>query len=230
MPLPNLHMTAMEVTHSLTSPEIDALVHTITPASETIADLPSTPGSRARLIKPLLSFDAAALALSFVPAAAESPPNSNPNVPGQASDDTFTYHHLRRTLYDMISATGVPIASRYVVPSAHLTIARFNSPNPFDAANRLDGDAGRDMAKRKMLMSEVERINRWLEAEVWPGAADGSNVMEDGENKGQTGNAESTMELSGQWVVGEGRGLDFRKGALWYGGGETIYLGKGIEE
>ena len=85
------------------------------------------------------------------------------------------------------------------------------------------------MAKRKLLMSEVERINQWLEAEVWPGAAGGGGVMDD-ETKGQTGTAESTAELSGQWVVGEGNGLDFRRGALWYGGGETVYLGKGIEE
>lgn len=230
MPLSNLHMTAMEVTHSLTSAEIDALVCALTPASRTIADVPSNPGSRARLIKPQLSFDAAALALSFVPAAGETLSDSSPDVSRSASDDAFTYHHLRRTLHEMISATGVPVASRYVVPSAHLTIARFNSPNPFDFANQLDVDAGRDMAKREVLMAEVERINSWLEAEFWPGAADGVRASSGGESRGQTHKGESATELSGQWVVGEGKGLDFRKGTLWYGGGETLYLGKKIAE
>jgi hypothetical protein len=28
--------------------------------------------------------------------------------------------------------------------------------------------------------------------------------------------------------VGEERGLDFRKGTLWYGGGETVRLGVGF--
>lgn len=32
----------------------------------------------------------------------------------------------------------------------------------------------------------------------------------------------------GEWTVGEEKGLDHRKGALWYGGGESIYVGKGF--
>ncbi|KAK5940879.1 hypothetical protein PMZ80_007296 [Knufia obscura] len=246
MPIDNLHMTAMEVTHSLTPSQIDALVDTLTPASRTIADLPSQPGSQARLIKPMLSFDAAALALSFVPAAGEAITISSTHPPRTATDDTFTYHHLRRTLHNLISSTGVPVASRYVVPSAHLTIARFNSPNPFDASNPLDLEAGRDMQKRKKLMHEIETINDWLESEFWPRSAgirkcvtEAVNAkagnMEEGraaqsrdDAVGESTEVEEVIKPGGEWIVGEEKGLDFRKGTLWYGGGETIYFGRGV--
>ena len=202
MSLENLHMTAMEVTHSLTAAEIEHLVADLTPKSKDIADSPHA--KRARLIKPMLNFDTAALALSFVPAAGES-------LSGERTlqDDKYTYHHLRRDLYSAITAAGVPVGSRYVVPSAHLTIARFNTPNVF-GGDPCDEGITLDLKKRKHWMAEIELINQWLEAEFWP-----------------TDN--TIIRPGGQWIVGEEKGLDFRKGTLWYGGGETIYLGRGFE-
>lgn len=195
-------MTAMEVIHSLTAPEIEHLVSVLRPACEAIADFPMT--HRARLIKPMLSYDAAAVALSFAPAAGES------LGPGRRKvDDDYTYHHFRRDLYGLIQDGGVKIASRYVVPSAHLTIARFNSPNPF-GDEPADAQVGKDMKKRKHWIKEIEMINNWLESEYWPDEGD------------------EPISPGGEWVVGEERGLDFRKGRLWYGGGETVYLGKGF--
>lgn len=203
MPIDNLHITAMEVTHSKTSGEIDHIVKTLTPAYELIADYPSK--HRARLIKPMISYDSAALALSFVPAAGE--------IPGRrdATEDKYTYHHLRRDVYDLITKAGIEVESRYVVPSAHLTIARFNTPNPF-GDDPLDRSAGLHMKKRKHWIHEIELINKWLEAEYWPDPAShhGAEILPGGE-----------------FIVGAEKGLDFRKGTLWYGGGETIYLGKG---
>ena len=201
MPLDNLHMTAMEVTHSLTTAEIEHLVTTLTPNSKEIADSPHT--SRARLIKPLLNFDAAALALSFVPAAGESLSHER-----TLEEDKYTYHHLRRDLYSAITAAGVSVGSRYVVPSAHLTIARFNTPNVF-GGDPYDEGVTLDLKMRKHWMTEIALINKWLEAELWP--IDGT-----------------TIKPGGQWIVGEEKGLDFRRGTVWYGGGETIYLGKGF--
>lgn len=220
MPLPNLHLTALEATHSRTAPEIEALVTSLLPTSQTIADLPSTPGHAARLIKPMLSFDTAALALSFVPAAGEAVPSSSSSR--TAKDDTFTYHHLRRELYSLIDAT-VPVDSRYVVPSAHLTIARFNTPNPFVAedasdGNPLDNIAGTDMAKRNQLIAKIDEINQWLQDEYWP------RTQQDAD-----GTVHEVISRGGEWIVGEEKGLDFRQGRLWYGGGETIYLGKSIQ-
>jgi hypothetical protein len=200
MPIDNLHMTAMEVAHSLTAEEIDSLVKALLPKSKEIADL----SKRARLIKPMLSYDSAALALSFVPAAGEGLIHAR-----TAADDHYTYHHFRRDLYAAITAAGVNVGSRYVVPSAHLTIARFNSPNVF-GGDPMDAEATLDMKKRKHWIHEIELINDWLHNEFWP--------QED-----------HPIKAGGEWIVGEEKGLDFRKGTLWYGGGETIYLGKGFE-
>jgi hypothetical protein len=200
MPIDNLHMTAMEVAHSLTAEEIDSLVKALLPKGKDIADL----SKRARLIKPMLSYDSAALALSFVPAAGEGLVNRRTAV-----DDHYTYHHFRRDLYAAITTASVNVGSRYVVPSAHLTIARFNSPNVF-GGDLMDAEVTLDMKKRKHWIHEIELINDWLSNEFWP--------QED-----------HPIKAGGEWIVGEEKGLDFRKGTLWYGGGETIYLGKGFE-
>ncbi|OQU94110.1 hypothetical protein CLAIMM_00519 isoform 2 [Cladophialophora immunda] len=160
MPLDNLHMTVMEVAHSKTEDEITGLMNTLKDHCKTIAD--HTSSYRARLIKPLLSYDSAALALSFLPAAGESPSNGR-----TADDDRYTYHHLRRDTYATITESGIQVGSRYVVPSAHLTIARFNSPNVF-GGDPLDETATLDIKKRRHWINELEMINKWLEAEYWP--------------------------------------------------------------
>ncbi len=201
MPLDNLHMTAMEVTHSKSALEIEHLVNVLKPNCNTIADYPAT--HRARLIKPMISYDSAALALSFVPSCGEAPTHSR-----TTEDDRYTYHHFRRDLYSMITKAGVEVGSRYVVPSAHLTIARFNSSNVF-GGDPLDASPTQDVNERKHWLNEIDMINKWLEAEYWP--SEKGNIMPGGE-----------------WIVGEEKGLDFRKGRLWYGGGETVYLGKGF--
>ena len=200
MPIDNLHMTAMEVAHSLTVSEIDSLVDALRPKSEKIADL----SKRARLIKPMLNYDSAALALSFVPAAGDG------LIHGRTvADDHYTYHHFRRDLYAAVTEAGVNVSSRYVVPSAHMTVARFNSPNVF-GGDPMDADVTLDMKKRKHWIHEVEMINDWLQNEFWP-------------------QGDLPIKAGGEWIVGEEKGLDFRRGTLWYGGGETIYLGKGFE-
>ena len=32
----------------------------------------------------------------------------------------------------------------------------------------------------------------------------------------------------GEWIVGHEKGLECKKGRLWYGGGESLHLGKGF--
>lgn len=194
MPPPNLHMTALEITHSLTAQEIDDLVKQMLPGVPEITDYTYT--HRARLVKPVVSFDAQALALSFLPAAGE-PGSSN-------QDDAYTYHHLRRDLFTKAQSTGVRVASRYVVPSAHLTIGRFVTTQDFET-----GDGKVDHSKLEALLEKVEEINRWLEDEFWP--------------------RNDQIREGGEWSVGEEKGLEYRKGTLWYGaGGETVHLGKGF--
>jgi hypothetical protein len=220
MPILNLHLTAFEITHSLTSPEIHTILNRLGPSSiETLTDY--TFSRRCRLIKPMLSYDSAAIALSFLPAAGEGLPNSPSHtststvvqthsdleVGRTKVDDEFTYHHLRRSLYTLSSSTGVTIESRYVVPSSHITVGRFLTQEDHDMQEKM-----------VRWIEGVEEINRWLEREYWP--KDGGDWEDENGTRG--------IREGGEWIVGQEKGLDCREGTLWYGGGRTVRLGKGF--
>ncbi|KAJ5732785.1 RNA ligase/cyclic nucleotide phosphodiesterase [Penicillium malachiteum] len=154
MPPENLHTTVLEVAHSLTKEQIDNLVHVLESSENMsaaeIAEYPLT-----RLVKPMISFDSAAMALSFVPAAGET---SNEQGNSGSDSDQYTYHHLRADVFDMVRKAGIQVASRYIHPSAHLTIARFINQNGF-VVKRAEG--------------EINEVNKKLESEFWP-RGDGS--------------------------------------------------------
>ena len=184
MPPDNLHTTTLEITHSLTEPEISARLEKLEPKLEEITDF--TYEHRTRLVNPMVSFDASAIALSFVP----------------ASDNAYTYHHLRRELYDLCKSTGVTVESRYVVPSAHLTIGRFVDYTDL-------GDGSSDIVvpeKARAWIDKLEEINAWLKRDHWV----------------------SDSRTGSGWTVGEEKGLDCNKGRLWYGNGERVRLGRGF--
>ncbi|KKK21136.1 hypothetical protein P175DRAFT_0473069 [Aspergillus ochraceoroseus IBT 24754] len=206
MPLDNLHMTVLEAAHSLTQEQIQTLVDTLNSSTEIstgeIADY--TYNHRARLIKPMVSFDSAAMALSFVPAAAE-----DSRAKRSLKEDSYSYHHLRRDIFEMVRSAGIPVASRYSVPSAHVTIARFITQDGFtDHSTEEKPQVSVSHSRVKLLIDKIEEINKRLEAEYWP------------QDNGGTMNA-------GEWLVGQEKGLVIRKGRLWYGGGEDVELGKG---
>ena len=207
MPPHRIHLTALEVTHSRTPEEIADLVSVARPAIPDIADLTYT--RRARLVKPMLSYDLSAIALSFLPAAGErvqSPPPVaphpesiiHPGIPDGTTEasDAYTYHHLRRDTFDKVQEAGLEIASRYVVPSAHITLGRY-----------LTQEEHNTPTQRQLWVNTINRINAWLEKEVWDG---------------------SSTEYIGEWIVGQERGLDARVGQLWYGGGRTLTTGEGF--
>lgn len=177
MPLDNLHLTVLEIAHSRTRPEIDAITSLLRPTLQATVNLPLSPEHRAVLIRPLLSFDCAALAISFVPEAA-------------SAESHYTYHHLRRDFYQAAVDCGVAIGSRYTVPSAHVTVARFVTAGGVECW---------DPRRREEWVRGIERINAWIERE-WTGRV--------------------------RWVVGEERGVEFRRGLLWYGGGNAVAVGK----
>lgn len=198
MPLTNLHLTALELTHSLTEPEIIIMISELgLSAINSMTDY--TYDHRARLIKPMISYDGAALALSFLPAAGEGllTTKSNSSDGRTQEDDKFTYHHLRRDLFNIAKQT-VPINSRYVVPSSHITVGRFLTQEDHDSAEKME-----------LFINKIDEINTWLQEEYWP--------KDDGKRREE-----------GEWIVGQEKGLDFRQGALWYGGGTTVRLGKGF--
>ncbi|KAI9744013.1 MAG: hypothetical protein M1818_002747 [Claussenomyces sp. TS43310] len=196
MPIECCHMTAMEICHSRTPEDVASLIAQMSPSIPALTDC--TYANRSRLIKPLVSYDGAAIALSFLPASGEALSSGR-----SADDDKFTYHHLRRDMHAASRETGVEIGTRYIVPSAHVTMGRF--------VTQVDHDTPDKMV---LWIAEIEKINEWLVHEFWP-------------QKDVTDELESIKE-GGEWIVGQGVGLDCRTGALWYGGGRTVRLGKGF--
>ncbi|CAK7202757.1 hypothetical protein SEUCBS139899_005484 [Sporothrix eucalyptigena] len=231
MPMNRQHMTALEITHSKTPAEAFAVVDTMAKATvdgdhgpeSGIASIVNYPyDHRTRLVKPMVSYDLAAVALSFVPAAGEPCASPAPTPPAEnagvvAVDDKYTYHHLRRDLFDRAKATGVDIASRYVVPSAHITLGRF-----------IDQEDHATPEARQAWVDKLDEINAWLEKEVWDKVWEATE-----EDKTASGYRKPDLpppheRLVGEWVVGQERGLDARTGALWYGGGRSVMIGQGF--
>ena len=196
MPIGCLHMTVLEISHSKTQAEIEHLVNIMDSKIPAITDF--TFHHRARLVKPTLSYDAAAIALSFLPAAGEGLPNEE-----ASNADSYTYHHLRRDMYGLCRSAGVEVASRYVVPSSHLTIARFVTQKDI---LRKDGN-GVDRGEVERFVGKLEEINAELRSQYW---------------------SEKSLNSEGSWTVGEEKGLVYRKGTLWYGGGQSHHEGKGF--
>ncbi|KAJ5645996.1 RNA ligase/cyclic nucleotide phosphodiesterase [Penicillium lividum] len=195
MPRENLHTTVLEAAHSLTEKEIENLVQILQSSKDVtgndIAEYPVA--HKSRLLKPMISFDSSAMALSFVPAAGEN---------AQGHSDDYSYHHLRRDIFQMVRQAQVPVASRYIVPSAHVTIARFINDGDF----LVQGAAGAepDRVRVKLLVDKIDALNKKLESEFWP-------------------QANGTFPQEGEWIVGQ-ENLVIRRGRVWYGGGEDVSL------
>ena len=180
MPPENLHITVLEVVHSTTRAAIESLIETIGMQHlERMVYYPA--GKGVRLGKPSLSFDKAALAVSFLP------------IEG-GRDRGYTYHHLRGDLWEMLRRRGIDVSSRYIVPSAHLTVGRFIEVGPTGV-----GSVAKEM---KRWIKVIDEINDWLEK-------NGEQYM-----RGDNGKGQSFWEIDTP--------LDLRKGLLWYGGGQTV--------
>ncbi|KAI1638963.1 60S ribosomal protein L44 [Biscogniauxia mediterranea] len=169
MPLHQMHITTLEVAFCRSPSEIASLVETLRPAIPRIASYTYARAHRARLVKPMVSYDLSALALSFLPAAGEDHHHNNHNNHydnnDDDDDDRYTYHHLRRDIWDLTKASGVTVDSRYVVPSAHVTLGRYLGQGEHATATQ-----------RRRWVEAVEEVNAWLEAEVW-GAEAGEWVV-----------------------------------------------------
>ncbi|RFU77315.1 ureidoglycolate hydrolase [Trichoderma arundinaceum] len=200
MPTHRMHLTTLEVAFSKTPEEIGSLVSIMRPAIPSIASYTHT--HRSRLVKPMVSYDLSAFALSFLPASGEvtlSPAPVSPDAPvnGPVTEgDDYTYHHLRRDIFDKVQEAGIEVGSRYQVPSAHITLGRYLTDEEHDSPE-----------KREKWIKAIDDINAWLENEIWD---------------------QQDAELIGEWIVGQEKGLDVRNGTLWYGGGRTILLGEGF--
>ncbi|KAL2162378.1 hypothetical protein VTH06DRAFT_7291 [Thermothelomyces fergusii] len=200
MPPHRMHLTTLEITHSRTAQEIADLVALMRPVIPALTGM--TMQRRPRLVKPIISYDLSAVAVTFLPASGEAllqPLEDAADLDGPKDDTTkrdhYTYHHLRRDAFILASET-VPINSRYVAPSAHVTLGRFLTQEDHETPEQ-----------RERWVRTIDDINRWLENEVWD--------VKDG-------------EFLGEWIVGQERGLEARCGTVWYGGGRTILAGEGF--
>lgn len=196
-------MTTLELADSRTPSEINAIVSELQATVNLQKMVDYTFNHPSRLIKPAISYDASAMALSFVPAAGEGQDETR-----RVDNDAYTYHHLRRDLFEWVADSGVHVISRYIVPSAHITIGRFITQGGF-LLEQPGSDGSRvDRERIKALAGKIEQINQRLK-QYWPG---------------QNGNASS----KGEWIVGQEKGLELCKGTSWYGKGECVILGKGF--
>lgn len=195
-------MTTFELASSRTWTEVKELVAHLENHG-VIADIANyTSTHRTRLIKPMVSYDTTAIALSFVPAAGEEVVQS---ARGSTGDDGYTYHHLRRDICGALTATGGQFNPRYSLPSAHITIARFMSQDGFQLEGSQPDGPGVDRGSVAALIKRIESINERLKHK---------------HSAEETGTA--------CWVVGQEKGLQLQGGQSWYGEGETLFMGKGF--
>lgn len=188
MPSDRLHMTAMEITSRRTESEIEDLVAFLQQYAPLQELVNYTLTHRARLVKPMVNYDSSAIALSFVPAAGEN--------------DRYTYHHLRSDIYDSITRSGCPITSRYTLPSAHVTLARFITQDGFLLGDREELNP----EQTSLLVDTLDKINDRLRDKYW-----------------------QSEPPQGEWVVGQEKGLELVKGRSWYGKGERVLIGEGFQ-
>lgn len=197
-PPENLHMTTLEMMPARTAPEVDDLIAFLQENAPLQELVDYTQTHHARLGRSIVSYDESALALSFIPIA-----EPGDGVPSIADDSSYTYHHLRSDLYDILTRAGCQLVTRYNVPSAHLTIARFTVPVGGDQSRELESLCNRAAT----IVETIEGINQELSSNNWKRFGHPSR---------------------GEWTVGQERGLELKKGMTWYGAGSAILVGEGI--
>ncbi|KAL6232953.1 hypothetical protein BDW75DRAFT_216426 [Aspergillus navahoensis] len=202
-PSESLHITMLEIVSSRTREEVDALAGRLLQdgTASKLVNYTYNNNYRVRLVKPIVNYDASAMALSFLPAAGEPT-----TADEQQHEDAYTYHHLRRDLAATVLDSGVGLGARYIVPSAHVTVARFVNQDGF----LLDGGKV-DRKSVAALVQSIESLNAVLREKYWP----------------QEG-GEWSAPAKGEWVIGQEQGLEFNMGTSWYGGGEKVLVGRAL--
>ena len=107
--------------------------------------------------------------------------------------DRYTYLHLRRDLANICADNGVEVSSKYYNTSCHITFARFAKTSDLQ-----------DKESLGTWVQKIQSINHWLKDEYWP--------------NGDRGKFSPGL----RWIVGAGRGIEVRKGRLWYGDGQPV--------
>lgn len=199
-PSDHLHMTTLEMLPARTLAEVNEFEKFLKENAPLQDIVNYTLAHRARLVRPIVSYDASALALSFVPAVEDT----YYEVDGK-SNESYSYQHLRSDLYDIVTEAGCQLEARYTVPSAHVTIARFVRPVGWSEKGVEASSLFRERAQE--LVVTIEDVNRELRSDHWKRFGNPSR---------------------GEWVVGQEQGLELITGRSWYGKGESVLIGKGF--
>ncbi|KAJ5733464.1 Ribosomal protein L44e [Penicillium malachiteum] len=169
-PQEQLHMTTCEMVSAQSASKVDEVASLFQQKLPLQRISNYTIDRNPRLVRPIVSYDDTAFALSFIPAA-------------ESDKDAFTYHHLREDLWRAAGHSGYRMESRYNVPSAHLTIARFAVPPGADKSEKLDDLCTRTAA----IVEKIENINQELTSSDWRRFGSSSR---------------------GEWILGYERGLE----------------------
>lgn len=218
-PPAHFHLTVLEIASGQASSSVvEDLIHRLRPAMESILDLPARTfaggegegerrerngkrrregrGKIARLGKPCVTYDGQGLAVSFLPFVDDGRTSGKRASGEEHSDEkegeAWTYHHLRADAFSLASQ-HVEVASRYVVPSAHITVARWHA-QPSDVQATLE-----------RLVRVVEEMNAHLER-----TADDEWEWVVGEEVGLELRKGACWYGGGGECVGRGRGVDFQ--------------------
>ncbi|CEJ60932.1 hypothetical protein PMG11_09486 [Penicillium brasilianum] len=155
-PADHLHMTTLEILPARTLAEVNEFERFLKENANLQDIVNYTLTNRARLVRPILSYDTSALALSFVPAVDDA---------DIEVDGGYSYQHLRSDLYDFVTQSGCPLEARYTVPSAHVTIARF--VRPVGRSENRPEEPGSCRKQAHELVATIEDINQELRSNDW---------------------------------------------------------------
>ncbi|RAL11468.1 uncharacterized protein BO97DRAFT_415055 [Aspergillus homomorphus CBS 101889] len=161
MPPESLHTTVLEITHSVSAEEIEGLVRLLRGAGggATLAEIRGLAGVKpVGLVRPMVCFDGAGVAVCFLPGITSACRGGGQGGSAQEDGAHYSYHHLRRDVFELVRGAGLPVASRYIVPSAHVTIGRFVSDRWFKGE-----DGGVDRERVAEFVRKVEEVNERLE-------------------------------------------------------------------
>jgi hypothetical protein len=178
IPVLHQHLTVLELSHRHSVPQLQATYDALT--KETAQAMTNIPSSlpkcqTIRLVKPFLSFDEKAVAVTFVPDASNASYATN----GYASDeddkvhdsDHFTYQHLRSEMHKLAMKSGIKIDTCYTTATAHITLGRFIGDSVFAPSSvNHDADGANDddtQTRTRNFVKLVQEINKELESSLW---------------------------------------------------------------
>ena len=155
VPETHRHLSVIEFSHRHQQTVLeDFKVQLTASIVDSMLDLPAVVARKTSpisLIRPSVAFDAAGVALCFVPAVVNSPAK--------------TYHDLRNELQKLALSRPIQIDTCYTAATAHIAIARFIKEPFVSDESRKDGRSGAQ--KARMFLKILDEINADLRAQYW---------------------------------------------------------------